>query len=118
SRRRHTRFSRDWSSDVCSSDLSLNLPLSFLNLLLFSLNLLLFSLNLPLSFLNLLLFSLNLLLFSESFLTFSLRWKLLIFAPESGQSAHFLTGFPVMLPQPKGTENIGFEQIKQVLFCL
>src|SRR5690606_41129484 len=23
SRRRHTRFSRDWSSDVCSSDLSL-----------------------------------------------------------------------------------------------
>src|SRR5690606_22485282 len=24
SRRRHTRFSRDWSSDVCSSDLSLN----------------------------------------------------------------------------------------------
>src|SRR5690606_40606368 len=25
SRRRHTRFSRDWSSDVCSSDLSLNL---------------------------------------------------------------------------------------------
>ena len=22
SRRRHTRFSRDWSSDVCSSDLS------------------------------------------------------------------------------------------------
>src|SRR5690606_40946004 len=28
SRRRHTRFSRDWSSDVCSSDLS-GLPLSF-----------------------------------------------------------------------------------------
>src|SRR5690606_39291327 len=24
SRRRHTRFSRDWSSDVCSSDLKLN----------------------------------------------------------------------------------------------
>src|SRR5690606_40563650 len=24
SRRRHTRFSRDWSSDVCSSDLSVN----------------------------------------------------------------------------------------------
>src|SRR5690606_40106296 len=24
SRRRHTRFSRDWSSDVCSSDLSQN----------------------------------------------------------------------------------------------
>src|SRR5690606_40486393 len=24
SRRRHTRFSRDWSSDVCSSDLSKN----------------------------------------------------------------------------------------------
>src|SRR5690606_39968980 len=24
SRRRHTRFSRDWSSDVCSSDLHLN----------------------------------------------------------------------------------------------
>src|SRR5690606_40031167 len=24
SRRRHTRFSRDWSSDVCSSDLDLN----------------------------------------------------------------------------------------------
>src|SRR5690606_39488596 len=23
-RRRHTRFSRDWSSDVCSSDLSVN----------------------------------------------------------------------------------------------
>src|SRR5690606_33284600 len=33
SRRRHTRFSRDWSSDVCSSDLvelvvTLNLPFS------------------------------------------------------------------------------------------
>src|SRR5690606_41123416 len=25
SRRRHTRFSRDWSSDVCSSDLSADL---------------------------------------------------------------------------------------------
>src|SRR5690606_40865597 len=25
SRRRHTRFSRDWSSDVCSSDLKLRL---------------------------------------------------------------------------------------------
>src|SRR5690606_39727049 len=25
SRRRHTRFSRDWSSDVCSSDLDLDL---------------------------------------------------------------------------------------------
>src|SRR5690606_39887294 len=25
SRRRHTRFSRDWSSDVCSSDLGLTL---------------------------------------------------------------------------------------------
>src|SRR6266511_1575489 len=25
SRRRHTRFSRDWSSDVCSSDLDLGL---------------------------------------------------------------------------------------------
>src|SRR5690606_39662138 len=28
SRRRHTRFSRDWSSDVCSSDLVL--PLAYL----------------------------------------------------------------------------------------
>src|SRR5690606_40099898 len=27
SRRRHTRFSRDWSSDVCSSDLLVALPL-------------------------------------------------------------------------------------------
>src|SRR5690606_13102835 len=27
SRRRHTRFSRDWSSDVCSSDLSRRLPI-------------------------------------------------------------------------------------------
>src|SRR5690606_39601963 len=26
SRRRHTRFSRDWSSDVCSSDLTLQRP--------------------------------------------------------------------------------------------
>src|SRR5690606_39439277 len=26
SRRRHTRFSRDWSSDVCSSDLSAAIP--------------------------------------------------------------------------------------------
>src|SRR6266702_7603055 len=26
SRRRHTRWPRDWSSDVCSSDLSDNLP--------------------------------------------------------------------------------------------
>src|SRR5207302_5558097 len=26
SRRRHTRFSRDWSSDVCSSDLALGRP--------------------------------------------------------------------------------------------
>src|SRR5690606_39596693 len=26
SRRRHTRFSRDWSSDVCSSDLSRRCP--------------------------------------------------------------------------------------------
>src|SRR5690606_39618777 len=26
SRRRHTRFSRDWSSDVCSSDLGLHEP--------------------------------------------------------------------------------------------
>src|SRR5690606_41050048 len=26
SRRRHTRFSRDWSSDVCSSDLVSNRP--------------------------------------------------------------------------------------------
>src|SRR5690606_39765643 len=25
SRRRHTRFSRDWSSDVCSSDLNLHI---------------------------------------------------------------------------------------------
>src|SRR5690606_40474022 len=27
SRRRHTRFSRDWSSDVCSSDLSIFIPI-------------------------------------------------------------------------------------------
>src|SRR5690606_40627917 len=26
SRRRHTRFSRDWSSDVCSSDLTKDVP--------------------------------------------------------------------------------------------
>src|SRR5690606_40613503 len=30
SRRRHTRFSRDWSSDVCSSDLQLNFVEVFL----------------------------------------------------------------------------------------
>src|SRR5690606_39821325 len=34
SRRRHTRFSRDWSSDVCSSDLNTNvqqvIPLNFI----------------------------------------------------------------------------------------
>src|SRR5690606_33059225 len=30
SRRRHTRFSRDWSSDVCSSDLVMRVPLSWL----------------------------------------------------------------------------------------
>src|SRR5690606_40507623 len=29
SRRRHTRFSRDWSSDVCSSDLLLDEPVIF-----------------------------------------------------------------------------------------
>src|SRR5690606_40344605 len=28
SRRRHTRFSRDWSSDVCSSDLIFDEPLA------------------------------------------------------------------------------------------
>src|SRR5207302_6993952 len=27
SRRRHTRFSRDWSSDVCSSDLAAAIPI-------------------------------------------------------------------------------------------
>src|SRR5690606_40078135 len=35
SRRRHTRFSRDWSSDVCSSDLvshEINNPLTVLQL--------------------------------------------------------------------------------------
>src|SRR5690606_39731120 len=32
SRRRHTSFSRDWSSDVCSSDLRLHYNLSNLNL--------------------------------------------------------------------------------------
>src|SRR5690606_19002265 len=33
SRRRHTRFSRDWSSDVCSSDLNLKAgdPLNFVD---------------------------------------------------------------------------------------
>src|SRR5437870_7098538 len=30
SRRRHTRWPRDWSSDVCSSDLALMIPLSLL----------------------------------------------------------------------------------------
>src|SRR5690606_39798972 len=29
SRRRHTRFSRDWSSDVCSSDLVLHLSVNY-----------------------------------------------------------------------------------------
>src|SRR5690606_40120582 len=29
SRRRHTRFSRDWSSDVCSSDLKLGLNIRY-----------------------------------------------------------------------------------------
>src|SRR5690606_41024102 len=29
SRRRHTRFSRDWSSDVCSSDLASGLTVEF-----------------------------------------------------------------------------------------
>src|SRR5436309_10147944 len=29
SRRRHTRFSRDWSSDVCSSDLTPQVPVRF-----------------------------------------------------------------------------------------
>src|SRR5690606_40392181 len=28
SRRRHTRFSRDWSSDVCSSDLNISIALA------------------------------------------------------------------------------------------
>src|SRR5207302_641180 len=32
SRRRHTRFSRDWSSDVCSSDLFAALPLMLVHL--------------------------------------------------------------------------------------
>src|SRR5690606_39490710 len=31
SRRRHTRFSRDWSSDVCSSDLARELVISVKN---------------------------------------------------------------------------------------
>src|SRR5207302_4398012 len=30
SRRRHTRFSRDWSSDVCSSDLMVELPVDWI----------------------------------------------------------------------------------------
>src|SRR5256886_11186922 len=30
SRRRHTRFDCDWSSDVCSSDLPLRVPLGYL----------------------------------------------------------------------------------------
>src|SRR5690606_41083431 len=30
SRRRHTRFSRDWSSDVCSSDLPITLSVIYL----------------------------------------------------------------------------------------
>src|SRR5690606_39660155 len=34
SRRRHTRFSRDWSSDVCSSDLSLQKQFKLLSLIL------------------------------------------------------------------------------------
>src|SRR5690606_40184388 len=34
SRRRHTRFSRDWSSDVCSSDLGAEPLFGFLNFLL------------------------------------------------------------------------------------
>src|SRR5690606_39925736 len=29
SRRRHTRFSRDWSSDVCSSDLNFQVMIDF-----------------------------------------------------------------------------------------
>src|SRR5690606_40382401 len=29
SRRRHTRFSRDWSSDVCSSDLAIDLDIVY-----------------------------------------------------------------------------------------
>src|SRR5690606_40735693 len=32
SRRRHTRFSRDWSSDVCSSDLALGKRIAIVNL--------------------------------------------------------------------------------------
>src|SRR3712207_6865127 len=31
SRRRHTRYWRDWSSDVCSSDLRLRFGLTFIN---------------------------------------------------------------------------------------
>src|SRR5690554_7599158 len=33
SRRRHTRCGRDWSSDVCSSDLSMGLRLPALNMI-------------------------------------------------------------------------------------
>src|SRR5690606_40893530 len=33
SRRRHTRFSRDWSSDVCSSDLTREISVIFLSAL-------------------------------------------------------------------------------------
>ena len=33
SRRRHTRLVRDWSSDVCSSDLVLSIPLAGSSLL-------------------------------------------------------------------------------------
>src|SRR5690606_39970639 len=33
SRRRHTRFSRDWSSDVCSSDLVTPIPVQALRIL-------------------------------------------------------------------------------------
>src|SRR5699024_11454909 len=32
SRRRHTRSKRDWSSDVCSSDLDYNDPMTFLDM--------------------------------------------------------------------------------------
>src|SRR5690606_36359682 len=32
SRRRHTRFSRDWSSDVCSSDLGVSIETTYLEL--------------------------------------------------------------------------------------
>ena len=33
SRRRHTRFSRDWSSDVCSSDLDLKYCKAYISVL-------------------------------------------------------------------------------------